>query len=147
MSLFANSSVIELTPQNFKNGKIVHPKLDGATKGIISFMCSWCHFCRDAAPEFKKAAKLRPDIPFFSVDCVKYADLASSLKINSYPTIKLVSTDGKFSVDYTEPRTSIDFAKVFPVKKSGGSNKKEAFKGGNSISNSFDLKKILKFLK
>ena len=110
MSLFSGSQVIELTPKNFIGDKIVHPKLTGNTKGLIFFGASWCGYSKKSAPEYIKASNmLGKAFPLFSLDCVKYSELAGKLQVKSYPTIKFINKNGTIGKNYTSDRESMAF--------------------------------------
>lgn len=107
MSVFGkNTSVIELTPINFKNGKINHKALEGNKKGMIIYSTNWCHFCKITKKPYQDTSFiLGKSFPMFNLDCIKYSELASSLGINSYPTIKYIDINGKIIRDFTGERT------------------------------------------
>lgn len=107
VSLFKNTSVIELTPKNFdRSNKITHSKLDGTTKGLIMFSASFCGYCKRAAPEFIKTSNtLGSAFPLFTVDCEKYPELTKALGIVGYPTIKYINKNGSIGKVYSKDRT------------------------------------------
>jgi thiol-disulfide isomerase/thioredoxin len=107
MSVFKkNSKVIELTPANFINGKVVHPKLEGNKKGLVVFTCLWCGFCKALEKPYSDTAYVMGDsFPLFNVDCVKYADFAQKMGIKSYPTIKYIQRSGKIGREFKGERT------------------------------------------
>ena len=92
-SLFTStSSVKNLTPADFVNGKIITK----GKKGMVMFYCNWCHFCKQAKKPYEDTAKLHGSaFPMYGFDCVKYSDYAKQLGIQSYPTIKYINKTGK----------------------------------------------------
>lgn len=105
-SLFSNTSVIELTPKNFNNGRITHTSLDGSNKGLLACVTSWCSFCKQVKPEFIKTANvLGKAFPLFSFDCEKYPDFAKTMGVKSFPTIRFVNKNGSLGKPFTGNRT------------------------------------------
>lgn len=105
-SLFANSSVIEITPTNFKNGRIVHPMLDGTTKGLLICFTNWCSFCKKVKPDYIKTANtLGKSFPLFSFDCEKYPDFAKTMGVKSFPTIRFINKNGTLGKPFNGNRT------------------------------------------
>lgn len=106
-SLFANSAVIELTPKNFSaNGRISHPSLDGTTKGLLIYAVKWCGFCQKAKPDYIKTANaLGKAFPLFSLDCEKYPELAKTMGVKSFPTIRFINKNGSLGKPFTGNRT------------------------------------------
>lgn len=105
--LFKGTTVKEITPAKFK----VDGTLNTKDKiGFIAFVVDWCGFCKALEPGYSQASKILGDsVPFYYFDCVKYSDFAKTIGINSYPTIFLLSRDGKISKPYKGGRSSKDF--------------------------------------
>ena len=64
---------------------------DGLT--VVDFWASWCGPCRAMAPQFERAAKLRPGYRFAKVDVDAEPVLAAKYGIRSIPTL-MVLRDG-----------------------------------------------------
>jgi len=65
---------------------------DGIT--VIDFWAAWCGPCRAMAPQFERAAQLRPQYRFAKVDVDAEPELASRYAIRSIPTL-MVLRDGQ----------------------------------------------------
>jgi thioredoxin len=61
---------------------------------VIDFWAAWCEPCRAMAPQFEKAAQLRPQYRFAKVDVDAEPALAGAYRIRSIPTL-LVLRDGE----------------------------------------------------
>ena len=61
---------------------------------VIDFWASWCWPCRAMAPQFERAAELRPQYRFAKVDVDAEPAVASRFGIASIPTI-VVLHDGE----------------------------------------------------
>jgi thioredoxin 1 len=65
---------------------------DGIT--VIDFWAAWCGPCRAMAPQFERAAQLRPQYRFAKVDVDAEPALARRYAIRSIPTL-MVLRDGE----------------------------------------------------
>jgi thioredoxin len=61
---------------------------------VIDFWAAWCGPCRAMAPQFERAAALRPQYRFAKVDVDAEPQLASRYAIRSIPTL-MVLRDGE----------------------------------------------------
>jgi len=65
---------------------------DGLT--VVDFWAGWCGPCRAMAPQFERAAQLRPQYRFAKVDVDAEPGLAGRYGIRSIPTV-MVLRDGE----------------------------------------------------
>jgi thioredoxin len=61
---------------------------------VIDFGAGWCGPCRAMAPQFEKAARLRPKYRFAKVDVDAEPGLAARFGVRSIPTL-VVLRDGE----------------------------------------------------
>ena len=61
---------------------------------VIDFWAAWCGPCRAMAPQFERAAELRPQYRFAKVDVDAETELAARYAIRSIPTV-MVLRDGQ----------------------------------------------------
>jgi thioredoxin len=61
---------------------------------VVDFWAAWCGPCRAMAPQFERAAKLRPQYRFAKVDVDAEPVVASRYAIRSIPTL-MVLRDGE----------------------------------------------------
>lgn len=57
---------------------------------VIDFWAAWCGPCRIMAPQFQRAAELRPQHRFAKVDVDSEPALAASVGIQSIPTLAVL---------------------------------------------------------
>jgi thioredoxin len=61
---------------------------------VIDFWAAWCGPCRAMAPQFERAAELRPDYRFAKVNVDEQPTIANAFQIRSISTLVVVS-DGE----------------------------------------------------
>ena len=61
---------------------------------VVDFWAAWCGPCRAMAPQFERAAELRPQYRFAKVDVDEEPKLAGAYAVRSIPTL-LVLRDGQ----------------------------------------------------
>jgi thioredoxin len=61
---------------------------------VIDFWAAWCGPCRAMAPQFERAAELRPQYRFVKVDVDAEPGLAAAYGVRSIPTL-MVLLDGE----------------------------------------------------
>ena len=61
---------------------------------VIDFWAPWCGPCRAMAPQFERAAQLRPEYRFAKVNVDEHPGLAARFAIRSIPTL-VVLRDGQ----------------------------------------------------
>ena len=127
---YANSKVINVTAKDFDSSFNLKKKPSKA--GLIVFHATWCGFCVQLSPEYKKVAA-KAGVKLYSID----ADLEGSkevfahFKVSGFPTIRFMSKNGKVgSESYMEERDAATMMKYIKDKStSGGAKKKVAKKG------------------
>jgi protein disulfide-isomerase-like protein len=80
---------------------------------LVLFYAPWCFHCKNAKPEFMKAAESfrdDPKVEFAAVDCTKHAGICSAYEVRGYPSIKYFSYL-KTHKDYRGERKTDDFIK------------------------------------
>src|SRR6516225_5283539 len=66
----------------------------GPGLAVIDFWAAWCGPCRAMAPQFERAAALRPQYRFAKVDVDAEPALAATYGVRSIPTL-MVLRDGR----------------------------------------------------
>ena len=61
---------------------------------VIDFWAPWCGPCRTMAPQFERAAQLRPRYRFAKVNVDEQPTVANAFQIRSIPTLVVIS-DGE----------------------------------------------------
>ena len=61
---------------------------------LIDFWAPWCGPCRTMAPQFERAAQLRPAYRFAKVNVDEQPTVANAFQIRSIPTLVVIS-DGE----------------------------------------------------
>ena len=61
---------------------------------VIDFWAPWCGPCRAMAPQFERAAQLRPEYRFAKVNVDEQPAVASAFQIRSIPTLVVIN-DGE----------------------------------------------------
>ena len=61
---------------------------------VIDFWAPWCGPCRTMAPQFERAAQLRPEYRFAKVNVDEQPAIANAFQIRSIPTLVVIS-DGE----------------------------------------------------
>lgn len=82
------NAIDTLTPDTFADA------LQRAGITVIDFWAGWCGPCRTMAPQFERAAEMRPQYRFAKVDVDAEPSLAGAFGIRSIPTL-VVLHDGK----------------------------------------------------
>ena len=78
--------------QHLTDATFAEAVVDGLT--VVDFWAGWCGPCRAMAPQFERAAALRPGYRFAKVDVDAEPALAGRYGIQSIPTL-LVLRDGQ----------------------------------------------------
>ncbi|HYF26458.1 MAG TPA: thioredoxin [Baekduia sp.] len=76
--------VFELTEQTFDQ------TVSGPGIAVIDFWAPWCGPCRAMAPQFERAAALRPQYRFGKVNVDEQPALAAAFGVQSIPTLAVL---------------------------------------------------------
>lgn len=99
------SDVVFLDDETFK------PFLKKKKHCLVLFYAPWCGHCKNAKPEYMRAAeKYRddPKVEFAAVDCTKHSSVCSAYEVRGYPSIKYFNYL-KTHKDYKGERKAEDF--------------------------------------
>jgi protein disulfide-isomerase-like protein len=97
----------------FLNDETFKPFLKKKKHCLVFFYAPWCFHCKNAKPEFIKAAAEYNDDPkveFAAVDCTKNSGICSAYEVRGYPSIKYFNYL-KTHKDYRGERKAEDFIK------------------------------------
>jgi protein disulfide-isomerase A6 len=97
------TGIVDLHSGNFR--KLVK---NSALPWIVEFYAPWCGHCQQLKPEYiRMAAKLKGIVNVGAVDCDNKQNsmIASEYGIKGFPTIKVITPDGKVH-DYNGARSS-----------------------------------------
>jgi thioredoxin 1 len=82
------TTVENLTQDDFERA------LDEPGIMVVDFWAAWCGPCRELAPQFRRAAELRPQYRFAKVEVDAEPALAGAYSVRAVPTL-LVLRDGE----------------------------------------------------
>lgn len=76
--------VSELTAETFDEA------VAGPGLAVVDFWAEWCGPCRAMAPQFERAAELRPQYRFGKVNVDEQPALAAAFQVQSIPTLAVL---------------------------------------------------------
>ena len=108
-----DSGVRELSSDDFTASNDILLKDYLGKKGLVVFYSPNCGHCRTMAPAAKNASQEINQAKSFiaAVNCLNQTELANSVGVMSYPTIKLVGPDGSMK-EYGGGRSMEDIIKA-----------------------------------
>ncbi|KAJ2787192.1 hypothetical protein GGI15_000912 [Coemansia interrupta] len=117
VSLAAGSSVVDLTPKNFKD------VVNGSKDVLVKFYAPWCGHCKNMAEDYEKLAegyKHTDDVVIAEVNADDHRDLGTKFGVQGFPTLKFFAKgeDIKTPVDYSSGR-DLDSLTSFVTEKTG----------------------------
>lgn len=87
MSTTPTPTVLDLTEATFDESV-----REGLT--VVDFWAPWCGPCRQMAPQFERAAQMRPQYRFAKVNVDEQSAVAARFGVRSIPTLAVIR-DGK----------------------------------------------------
>lgn len=80
---------------------------------LMNFYAPWCHWCKELAPTYEKAADEFDQIQFphkirakfASLNCEKYGETCKDYKVRAYPTLLIFNKDKPLYPHYSGERT------------------------------------------
>lgn len=82
---------------------------------IVLYHTPWCGYCKRFKPTWQKLKdKHKNMVKFVDINCEKHKDVCKTHEISSYPTIRLITNDGKV-VEYDGDRSEDDLLKFISM--------------------------------
>lgn len=104
--------IMELDKNNFREVTSNSPFV------LVEFYAPWCPYCKDFAPEFRKAdsmlAQQNSPVKLAKVDATAETDLAEENGVRGYPTIKFYRYG--YSTEYDGSRKADDLVEWLSLK-------------------------------
>lgn len=99
--VFDNKNMLNLTPKNFKGGKVIHPEFKGKS-GMVVVVADWCHFCQMVKIPWIQFRKMAGK--YFTVASInEKTGIAKQLNVSGFPTIFSIDSKGNYT-EYTGSR-------------------------------------------